>query len=126
MAARPWLTPQEVREYAELPAVQSRTDNRLAVDIARAQQYIVSYTHRDFVVEDLPPAVKTAALLLAEFYARSAIAGGQTLKSESFDDYSYMAESSSLNIEELDLPALLDDFVQAQPKCGVTMRLRSL
>lgn len=121
-----WLTPQEVREYSELPAVQSRADTRLAVDIARAQQYIVNYTHQGFAADDLPLAVRTAALLLAEFYARSAVNGGQTLKSETFDDYSYTAETAVSSIADLDLPALLDDFVQVQPKCSVTMRMRRL
>ena len=32
MATRPWVTPQEVREYSENAAVQARTDARLNVD----------------------------------------------------------------------------------------------
>ena len=59
MTARPWVTPQEVREYSELPAVQSRSEARLAVDIARAEQYVITYTHNDFAEEALPLAVKT-------------------------------------------------------------------
>ena len=43
MTARPWVTPQEVREYSELPAVQSRGEARLAVDIARADYILVFY-----------------------------------------------------------------------------------
>ena len=73
MAKRPWVTPQEVREYSEVPAVQQRTDARLAIDIARAEQYVITYTHNEFLnEEEIPPAVKSAVILLAEAYARSA------------------------------------------------------
>ena len=61
MADRPWVTPEEVREYSELPAVQQRSDTRLIVDIARAEQYVITYTHNSFKdAEELPQAVKTA------------------------------------------------------------------
>jgi len=127
MAARAWLTPAEVREYSELPAVQNRSDTRLAVDIARAEQYIITYTHNDFArFAELPAAVKTAALLLAEFYAQNAANGGQTLKSETFDDYSYTAETTANDIASLNLAALLDDFVLVRPKGAVTLRMRKL
>lgn len=36
MAERPWVNPQEVKDYSELPAVQDRSTARLEVDIARA------------------------------------------------------------------------------------------
>ena len=48
MAERPWVTPQEVRDYSEIPSVQKRSDTRLAVDIARAEQYVITYTHNTF------------------------------------------------------------------------------
>ena len=38
-----WITPQEVRDYSEIPAVQKRSKARLAIDIAREQQYIFNY-----------------------------------------------------------------------------------
>ncbi len=126
MTARPWVTPQEVREYSELPAVQSRGEARLAVDIARAEQYVITYTHNDFAEGALPPAVKTAVLLLAEFYAQNAVTSGQTIKSETFDDYSYTTETVAASIEKLDLAALLDEYVKPNARCGVTMRMRKL
>ena len=44
-----WVTPQEVREYSEIPAVQQRNDTRLTVDIARAKQYITTnYRHEKY------------------------------------------------------------------------------
>ena len=35
MVERPWVLPNEVKEYSEKPSVQERTDARLAVDITR-------------------------------------------------------------------------------------------
>ncbi len=87
MAKRPWVTPQEVREYSEIPAVQQRTDARLTVDIARAEQYIITYTHNRFAdYEEIPQAVKAAVIILAEAYARSATSKfiTQGLQSETF------------------------------------------
>ena len=126
MAVRTWVTPQEVREYSELPAVQSRSEVRLAVDIARAEQDVITYTHNDFAEEALPLAMKTAVLLLAEFYAQNAVTSGQTIKSETFDDYSYTTETVAASIEKLDLAALLEEYVKPNARCGVTLRMRKL
>ena len=71
MADRPWVTPEEVKEYSEIPAVQQRSDARLAVDITRAEQYVITYTHNSFKEGDLPQAVKTAVLILAEAYGHN-------------------------------------------------------
>ena len=127
MAKRPWVTPQEVREYSEIPAVQKRTDARLAVDIARAEQYVITYTHNTFEgEEEIPPEVKTAVLILAEAYGHNSVQAAREVKSETFDDYSYTAEASSISIDGLDLAALLDAYVKAEPKNGVTLRMRRL
>lgn len=127
MADRPWVTPDEVREYSEIPAVQKRSDARLTVDIARAEQYIITYTHNSFKdMEEVPQAVKTAVLILAEAYAHNAIVAAKEVKSETFDDYSYTAESTQISVEALDLAALLDDFIITEPRNGVTLRMRKL
>lgn len=127
MAKRPWVTPQEVKEYSEIPAVQQRSDTRLAVDIARAEQYIITYTHNSFKdMEESPASVKMAVLLLAEAYGHNAIIAAKEVKSETFDDYSYTAESSQISVEALDLSALLDDYVINEPRNGVTLRMRRL
>lgn len=127
MADRPWVTPDEVREYSEIPAVQKRSDARLTVDIARAEQYTITYTHNSFKdMEEVPQAVKTAVLILAEAYAHNAIVAAKEVKSETFDDYSYTAESTQISVEALDLAALLDDFVITEPRNGVTLRMRKL
>lgn len=127
MAKRPWVTPQEVKDYSEIPAVQQRSDARLIVDIARAEQYVITYTHNSFEdVEEIPQAVKTAVLILAEAYGHNAVVAAREVKSETFDDYSYTAEASQISVEALDLAALLDDYVKAEPRNGVTLRMRKL
>lgn len=127
MAERPWVTPQEVREYSEIPAVQQRSDARLTVDIARAEQYVITYTHNSFKdMQEVPQAVKTAVMILAEAYGHNAVLAAKEVKSETFDDYSYTSESSQISIEGLDLAALLDDFVLKEPRNGITLRMRRL
>ena len=64
MATRPWAITAEVKEYSDLPAVQNRTDAKVATDITRAEQYIIAYTNNDFSdskYPTIPAAVKTAA-----------------------------------------------------------------
>ena len=63
MPARPWITPEQVREYSETPEVVARTDAKLTVDISRAEQYILTYTHNKGLLDmdELPESVKTAA-----------------------------------------------------------------
>lgn len=127
MAARPWVTPQEVKDYSEIAAVQKRSDTRLTVDITRAEQYVITYTHNSFKdEEEIPTPVKTAVLILAEAYAHNAIVAAKEVKSETFDDYSYTTEATQISVEALDLAALLDDYVIAEPRNGVTLRMRKL
>ena len=127
MIQRPWITPQEVREYSEISVVQQRNDTRLAIDIARAEQYIITYTHNRFEDrEEIPPEIKTAVLLLSEAYAYNAVTASNEIKSETFDDYSYTTEKSQINIDGLDIAALLDDYVVAEPTNGILFRMRKL
>lgn len=133
MAERPWVLPEEVKAYTEIESVQGRSEARLAVDIARAEQYVISYTHNRFTdCDEIPTPVKTAVILLSEAYAAHASqlkkTGGGALKSETFDDYSYTAGESTVEdlVKDLDLDALLDEFLVAEPRSGVTMRLRKL
>lgn len=127
MADRPWVAPEEVKEYSEIPAVQQRGDTRLAVDIARAEQYVIAYTKNPFQdLEEIPQEVKLAVLILAEAYAHNAVVAAKDIKSETFDDYSYTAETIQINIAALDLAALLDAYVKTEPRNGVTLRMRKL
>ncbi len=124
---RPWVTPEEVRDYSEFESVQKRTDKKLAIDISRAEQYVIDYTHTKFEdYSELPKAVKNAVIILAELYAHNAVERTKQMKSETFDDYSYTTESTILNISDLDLPSLLDEWVNPNPKGRVTMRMRKL
>ena len=128
MPKRPWVTPQEVREYTEIAAVQGRTDARIQVDIARAEQYVISLTNNRFESDEaIPPAVRTAVILLAEAYGNNAAESAKKVKSETFDDYSYTAsDSSTISIDSLDLASLMDEFKISSSKAGVNMRLRKL
>lgn len=127
MAERPWVTPQEVKEYSEIPAVQQRSDARLTVDIARAEQYVITYTHNSFEeFKEIPQAVKTAVLILSEAYGHNSAIAAREVKSETFDDYSYTTEMSQINLEALDLAALLEEYVKKEPRNGVTLRMRKL
>ena len=118
-----------MREYSETPEVVARTDAKLTVDISRAEQYILTYTHNKGLLDmdELPESVKTACILLAEAYAHNAaLTSSKTLKSETFDDYSYSADHSDIEVRNLDLAALLDDYVVAAANGTVTMRMRRL
>jgi hypothetical protein len=133
MADRPWVKPENVKAYTDIEAVRQRSDAKLEIDISRAEQYVITYTHNRFTdCDEIPTPVRTAVILLAEAYALYAnilkATGGGAYKSETFDDYSYTAGENSFEdtIKALDLAALLDDYVIDTPNNGVTMRLRKL
>ena len=66
-----------------------------------------------------------AVILLAESYANTDIlTKNGSMKSESFDDYSYTLDDRD-EIERLGLGPLLDDFVIEQ-KGTITFRMRKL
>lgn len=133
MAERPWVSPEEIREYTDRQSVKDRTDAKLEIDISRAEQYVISYTRCKFDDSEkyptIPESVKTAVILLAETYAANAAnlgTGAGIYKSESFDDYSYTTADTSYIIGNLDLGPLLDEFIQSEAKSTVTMRMRKL
>ncbi|WP_302619686.1 DUF3199 family protein [uncultured Oscillibacter sp.] len=133
MAERPWVLPKEIKAYTDIEAVQQRKKDKLEMDIARAEQYVITYTHNRFEGYDkIPGPVRTAVILLAEAYASYANqlkkTGGGAVKSETFDDYSYTAGEGTFEdfVKALDLAALLDDFVIKQASGTVTMRMRRL
>lgn len=133
MANRPWVTAAEVIAYTEYTQVQQRTAARLAVDISRAEQFVISYTNNDFAdASSIPDDVKTAVILLAEAYAYNAcadsITGGRRAKSETFDDYSYTAESTIISIDDVmaDIKPLLDAYCIDRQRGGISLRMRKL
>lgn len=127
MAQRPWVTPDEVREYSEIKAIQNRSDTRLKIDISRAEKYVLTLTHNDFGAYDtIPDEVRAAVIILAEYYGNYAATIAKEKKSETFDDYSYQSNDAETNIENLDISSLLDDYIINEPKNGVNMRMRKL
>ena len=128
MVNRPWVTPQEVKEYTEYPSVQSRADAKLSVDIARAEQYVIAFTNNKFEdLEEIPQSVKTAIILVAEAYAFNACIAAREMKSEQFDDYSYTtADTVAIDLDTLDIAPLLEEYTVEKPRNGVTLRMRKL
>lgn len=126
---RPWVTPKEVKEYSDLPAVQNRQDEKLQKDIKRAESYIIHYCHHNFSAEkyagNIPEDVKMADVLLAEYYAYSKQNIGNKT-SETFDDYSYTTSDNQIELATLGLEALLDDYVEEKADEQFIMRLRKL
>jgi hypothetical protein len=131
MAARPWITPQDVRDYTDHADVINRTDAKLSIDISRAESKIMSITHNKFDDPDtypkIPESVRLAVILVAEAYAKNALERAKKqIKSETFDDYSYTLGSGEIDLESLDLDELLKDFVIAENAGDVVLRLRKL
>lgn len=128
MAKRPWVTPEEVKEYTEYPSVQSRADTKLAIDIARAEQYVIAFANNKFEeLEEIPEGVKTAVILVAEAYAYNACIAAREMKSEQFDDYSYtVADTAGIDLDLLDIAPLLEEYARDKAKDNVTLRMRKL
>jgi len=131
MAARPWVTPEEVKAYTSQEDVQNRPDEKLAFDISRAELKVIAKTNNNFEDEEkypeIPEPVKMAVILLTEAYAKNAVeATRKQVKSETFDDYSYTAESSTIDIEALDLDDLLGPYVLTTGRGKTVMRMRKL
>lgn len=136
MANRPWVTPAEVIAYSDIASVQGRSLAKLAVDIFRAEQRVIALTNNTFdqvdeggedVYQTIPEAVKTAVILLAEAYAKKVVdsSAAKTVKSETFDDYSYTAETSVIDEADLGLTDLLRDYMVAD-NGSVILRVRKL
>ncbi|MDD2979534.1 MAG: DUF3199 family protein [Hespellia sp.] len=128
---RPWVRPQEVKDYSDSDKVKARSDEKLAFDIARAEKYVIFNTHNKFDSEEykekLPSDVKMAVILLSEAYALKSIGMKDGTKSaETFDDYSYTIDLSVDELANLGLGPLLDDYVISPESGKVTMKLRSL
>ena len=131
MATRPWVQPQEVRDYTENPKVVSRADDRLKMDILRAESYVVRYTGNSFEdaakYPDIPESVRLAVILLAEMYAASSVEIDKgSYKSESFDDYSYTLSDTASKQENIDLGPLLDEYAVSTTRSAINMNLRKL
>ncbi len=126
---RPWVTPEDVKDYSDLEKVKNRSDAKLKIDIQRAESFIIHYCNHDFSAEkymgSVPENVKTAAVLLAEYYAYSKQNVGSKV-SETFDDYAYTTSDSQIELSTLGLDALLDQYIEERADGHVNMRLRKL
>lgn len=130
MAARPWALPEDIVQYTSHEDVAKRPAEKLSFDISRAELKVIAKTNNAFKDEDypeIPEPVKMAVILLAEAYAKNAIeATKKQIRSETFDDYSYSAESSTISIDDLDIDDLLADYVLARGRGKAVMRIRKL
>lgn len=131
MAAMPWITPEDLKKYTDIKAVKERDDDKLKVDIYRAEQKVISITNNRFDDDaefpEIPEPVRVATLLLSEAYAKNTLerAKEKRLKGETFDDYSYTAESGEINIEDLDIYGLLSDYI-TESGGDTLLRIRKL
>lgn len=129
MISRPWITPDDVRSYTSIAKVQARTDDQLKLDIVRAEAYIIRYTHNDFTGEDyqnleaVPDNIRVADLILAEAYSKNALIISSDKKSETFDDYSYTADTTQVDMSDLGLGPLLDPYMIPDSRHGVRFRM---
>lgn len=129
MVARPWITPQDIKDYTDHADIKERSDSKLMMDISRAEAKIISITHNQFSDEkysEIPDQVKIATILAAEAYAKNGVERSKKrIKSETFDDYSYTLESSEIDLSTLDLDELLRDYV-FESAGNTVLRLRKL
>ena len=128
---RPWVKPQQVKEYTSSPKVKKRSDTQLAYDIARAEKYVIFHTHNQFKAAEyssnLPSDVIMAVILLAEAYAKQAIVQKNgAVSSETFDDYSYTIDTNSDIADRLGLGAMLEEYVLPEDSGKMVMKIRKL
>lgn len=127
---RPWVKPEDVRDYSSSAKLKERSDDQLKFDIARAEAYVVYYTHNDFSGKDyaakVPEDIRIAVIVLAEAYAKQAILQKEgSLNSETFDDYSYTASTDTQIADSLGLGVMLDAYT-LDSRGTVSMKLRKL
>lgn len=126
-AKRPWVIPEEVKAYTDHKEIAERSDEKLKMDIFRAEQKVISITHNHFdneELEEIPEPVKMAVLLLAEAYAKNSIEKAKKqIRSETFDDYSYSLESGMIDVDSLDLDYLLGDFMLDVGNGNIKLRM---
>ena len=127
--ARPWVTPDNVKEYSDLEDVLNRSEKKLKYDIQRAEAYIISFTNNSFSDDDypggVPEDVKLADVILAEYFAHNKQNIGKKT-SETFDDYAYTSSSSEIDVKTLGIETLLESHLRSKASEKLTMRLRKL
>lgn len=126
-AVRPWVTPDEVKNYTDHAEVAKRDEAKLQMDIFRAEQKVISITHNRFDGEELlelPEPVRIAVIILAETFAKNSMEmAKKQIRSETFDDYSYSVGSGIIDLEGLDLDYLLKDYMLDGNSGNVKLRM---
>ena len=128
---RPWVKPQQVKEYTSSLEVKNRSDTQLAYDIARAEKYVIFHTHNQFKAAEysskLPSDVIMAVILLAEAYAKQAIVQKKgAMSSETFDEYSYTIDTNFDIADSLGLGAMLEEYVLPEDSGKTVMKISKL
>ena len=128
---RPWVKPQQVKEYTSSLEVKNRSDTQLAYDIARAEKYVIFHTHNQFKAAEysskLPSDVIMAVILLAEAYAKQAIVQKNgAMSSETFDEYYYTIDTNFDIADSLGLGAMLEEYVLPEDSGKTVMKIRKL
>lgn len=130
MATRPWVTPQEIKDYTDFEKVMARTEPKLQTDIVRAENYIIHRTNNNFQDDQkypgIPSDIKLATILVAEFYAN--IKDPQKrYQSETFEDYSYtISDGSDISVDDIDISALISPYICKEAVGTLDMKLRKL
>lgn len=126
---RPWIQPEDVKEYSDFDDVKNRSNSKLKIDIQRAEAYIISYTNNPFseeeYVDGVPENVKVADILLSEYFAHNKQTIGEKT-SETYDDYAYTISSSTIDVTTLGIDVLLESYVRTKKTGRVTMVCRKL
>lgn len=131
MAIRPWVTPEDVIIYSEYEKVQNRDINKLTLDISRAESYIIKRTNNDFSDSEkypvIPEDIKTAVILITEFYAISATTDPQKrMQSETFKDYSYTISESMQSVDDIDIDGLISPYINPASRGTLDFKMRRL
>jgi len=133
MADRPWIAPSDVKGYTEFEKVKNRPDAKLLVDISRAESYIIKRTNNTFAdattYPTIPENIKLAAILVAEHYANIATTDPQKkMQSETFKDYSYTVSEAGADqgVDDLDIDALISDYINKSSAGTLDFRMRRL
>lgn len=117
---RPWIVPDDVRGYTDSEKVKARSNLQLEFDISRAENYVISYTNNRFntdeYTEKIPDDIRMALILLAEAYAIKSVNASAvvSIKSETFDDYSYTIDTERTDlIADLQLGPMLEPYMSS-------------
>lgn len=129
---RPWIVPEDVRGYTDSEKVKARSNLQLKFDISRAENYVISYTNNRFNTEEyaktIPDDIRMALILLAEAYALKSVNASSvvSIKSETFDDYSYTIDTERTDlIADLQLGPMLEPYMSSDSGDTV-VKLRKL